>query len=161
MDELAALQDDLDEDYDRIADLIAEGTATAVAASPPTADGYGWPMCTRINSRFGYRWGRLHKGLDLDGDVGTPIAAAKAGRVISAGYRGAYGNLTLVDHGDGVVTAYAHQSRIDVSPGEDVERGERIGLVGNTGRSTGPHLHFETRVNGVAVDPLQLMPPSC
>lgn len=161
VDDLAALQDDLDEDVDRIADLIAEGTATAAVAMTPSSRGYSWPTCTRLTSNFGYRWGRMHKGIDLGGPSGTPIAAAKAGRVISTGYAGAYGNLTLVDHGDGVVTAYAHQSRIDVSSGEWVERGERIGLVGNTGRSTGPHLHFETRVNGVAVNPLGLLPPSC
>lgn len=161
VDDLEALQDDVSDDYDRIAALIEQGTATAVAAAPPTSDGYGWPMCTRLNSRFGYRWGRLHKGIDLDGNVGDPIAAAKAGTVISAGYQGGYGNLVLIDHGDGIVTAYAHQSRMAVASGQRVERGELIGLVGNTGASTGPHLHFETRVNGTAVDPLQHLPGGC
>lgn len=159
--DLAAVEDDLSEDYDRVAELIATGTATRMAAAAPSSAGYGWPTCTRMTSGFGYRWGRLHKGIDLGGNVGDPIAAARAGTVVFAGSQGAYGNLVLVDHGDGVVTAYAHQSQMLVSVGQSVARGELIGQVGNTGRSTGPHLHFEIRVNGAAVDPVQYLPGGC
>jgi len=161
VDDLEALEDDLSGDYERIERLIAGAASTPVAASPPSSSGYGWPMCTRLTSRFGYRWGRQHKGIDLGGNTGTPVAAAKAGVVITAGREGGYGNLVLIDHGDGIVTAYAHQSEIIVVRGQSVERGERIGSVGNTGNSTGPHLHFETRVNGSAVDPLQYLPSGC
>ena len=85
---------------------------------------------------------------------GTPIAAAAAGTVIYAGWLGGYGNLTVIDHGGGLATAYGHQSSIAVSVGEQVAQGQTIGNVGSTGHSTGPHLHFEVRVNGQAVDPL-------
>lgn len=159
--DLEQLQDDVSDDQDRIAELIAAGTVTSVAAASPSAEGYGWPVCSRLTSGFGRRWGRLHAGIDLGGSTGDPIAAARAGTVVFAGARGGYGNLTLVDHGDGVVTAYAHQSRIGVSVGQRVERGELIGLLGSTGNSTGPHLHFETRVNGSPVDPLTYLPASC
>lgn len=161
VEELAAVEDDLNDDYDRIAELIETGVATSAAAAAPSTAGYGWPMCSRINSPYGYRWGRLHKGLDLDGNIGDPIGAAKRGTVVHAGAQGAYGNLVLIDHGDGVVTAYGHQSQVLVTAGQSVERGELIGLVGNTGRSTGPHLHFETRVNGNAVNPVQYLPDGC
>jgi murein DD-endopeptidase MepM/ murein hydrolase activator NlpD len=107
-----------------------------------------------VTSGFGQRWGRLHAGLDIAAPEGTPIYAAKAGTVIHAGPQGAYGNLVLVDHGGGLVTAYAHQSRIATSVGASVSQGQLLGYVGNTGRSTGPHLHFETRVNGSAQNPM-------
>jgi murein DD-endopeptidase MepM/ murein hydrolase activator NlpD len=113
-----------------------------------------WPVSAPITSPFGWRWGRLHEGIDLGAAYGTPIAAAAAGTVIYAGWLGGYGNLTVIDHGGGLATAYGHQSRIAVSVGQQVARGEIIGYVGSTGHSTGPHLHFEVRVNGQAVDPL-------
>jgi murein DD-endopeptidase MepM/ murein hydrolase activator NlpD len=113
-----------------------------------------WPVSAPITSPFGWRWGRMHEGIDLGAAYGTPIAAAAAGTVIYAGWLGGYGNLTVIDHGGGLATAYGHQSRIAVSIGQQVARGEIIGYVGSTGHSTGPHLHFEVRVNGQAVDPL-------
>jgi murein DD-endopeptidase MepM/ murein hydrolase activator NlpD len=113
-----------------------------------------WPVSAPITSPFGWRWGRMHEGIDLGAAYGTPIAAAAAGTVIYAGWLGGYGNLTVIDHGGGIATAYGHQSRIAVSIGQQVARGEIIGYVGSTGHSTGPHLHFEVRVNGQAVDPL-------
>jgi murein DD-endopeptidase MepM/ murein hydrolase activator NlpD len=85
---------------------------------------------------------------------GTPIAAAAAGKVIYCGWESGYGNLVVIDHGNNLATAYAHQSRIAVSCGQEVSRGEVIGYVGSTGHSTGPHLHFEVRINGSTVDPL-------
>jgi murein DD-endopeptidase MepM/ murein hydrolase activator NlpD len=113
-----------------------------------------WPVSAPITSPFGWRWGRMHEGIDLGAAYGTPIAAAGSGTVIYAGWLGGYGNLTVIDHGGGLATAYGHQSRIAVSVGQQVAGGEIIGYVGSTGHSTGPHLHFEVRVNGQAVDPL-------
>jgi hypothetical protein len=112
-----------------------------------------------VTSEYGPRWGRMHRGIDQGASTGTPIGASKAGTVIFAGWQGGYGNLTLIDHHDGVVTAYAHQSRFAVSAGHlRGLQGQTIGYVGNTGNSTGPHLHFETRVNGNAVNPRQYLP---
>ena len=96
----------------------------------------------------------MHEGIDLGAAYGTPIAAAAAGTVIYAGWMEGYGNLTVIDHGGGLATAYGHQSRIAVGIGQTVAQGDIIGYVGSTGHSTGPHLHFEVRVNGRAVDPL-------
>ncbi|HEC08513.1 MAG TPA: M23 family metallopeptidase [Acidimicrobiales bacterium] len=96
---------------------------------------------------------KMHKGVDIGAPAGTPIAAAADGVVTWAGERGGYGQLVVIDHGGGVETRYAHQSRLDVVPGQRVAAGEMIGAVGSTGRSTGPHLHFEVRVDGEAVDP--------
>ncbi len=109
---------------------------------------YGW----RVHPIFGTR--RMHTGIDLAAIGGTPIYAAEAGRVIIAGERGGYGNTVVIDHGGGLATLYAHQSRITVSAGENVAAGERIGFVGCTGFCTGDHLHFEVHVNGKHVDPL-------
>jgi murein DD-endopeptidase MepM/ murein hydrolase activator NlpD len=96
----------------------------------------------------------MHEGIDLGAAYGTPIGAAAAGTAIYAGWLGGYGNLTVIDHGGGLSTVYGHQSHIGVSVGQHVEQGEIIGNIGSTGHSTGPHLHFEVRVNGQAVDPL-------
>jgi murein DD-endopeptidase MepM/ murein hydrolase activator NlpD len=119
-----------------------------------SAAGFIWPVNAPITSPFGWRWGRMHEGVDLGAAYGTPIAAAAAGAVIYAGWEGGYGNLVVIDHGGGLATAYGHQSRIAVSVGQSVSQGETIGFVGSTGHSTGPHLHFEVRFNGEAVDPL-------
>ena len=116
--------------------------------------GWIWPVSGTLTSPFGYRWGRMHEGIDISVPEGTPIRAAKPGSVILAAYTGGYGNYTCVDHGGGLSSCYAHQSSYAVSPGDQVAQGEVIGYSGNTGSSTGPHLHFEIRVNGSAVDPL-------
>ena len=119
-----------------------------------------WPLQGPLNSGFGYRQDpfgqgtRLHTGLDIGADTGTPIHAAASGTVNSAGWNGGYGNCVIIDHGDGLATLYGHQSRIAVSAGQMVNQGDVIGYVGSTGNSTGPHLHFEVRVNGSPVDPL-------
>ncbi len=107
-----------------------------------------------ITSGFGLRWGRLHAGVDIGVGFGTPIRAAAAGTVSYAGWLGGYGNLVVVEHGGGLATAYAHQQRIYASVGQTVAQGDVLGEVGSTGNSTGPHLHFEVRINGSAVDPL-------
>ena len=114
-----------------------------------------FPCAGPITSGFGSRWGRLHAGIDIGAREGTPIVAARGGRVISAGWNsGGYGNLVVIDHGGGIATAYAHQSRIATSVGASVSAGQVIGYVGNTGASQGAHLHFEVRVNGRAVNPM-------
>jgi murein DD-endopeptidase MepM/ murein hydrolase activator NlpD len=121
------------------------------------------PAGVRTSSRFGPRsdpflgTARLHSGLDFAGPTGTPVIATGAGVVLSAGWGGGYGNLIQVDHGNGVVTRYAHLSEIKAAPGQPVSRGQIIGLVGSTGRSTGPHLHYETRMSGEAADPMDFM----
>ena len=120
----------------------------------PSSAGFTWPTSGQITSGFGPRWGRMHQGLDVAAPTGRPITAAKSGKVIVAGWSGGYGNLVVIDHGGGLSTAYAHQSRIAVKVGDPVTQGGLIGYVGSTGHSTGPHLHFEVRVNGVARDPL-------
>ncbi|MBW3665032.1 MAG: peptidoglycan DD-metalloendopeptidase family protein [Actinobacteria bacterium] len=142
----------------------AARAAAAQAPAPPTSvsgGGYIWPLCGAVTSGYGRRWGRMHAGLDIDGDTGDPIVASRPGLVILAGWQNGYGQLVVVDHGDGVSTAYAHQSRIRVSEGQAVDRGQRLGDVGSTGRSTGPHLHFEVRVNGSPIDPRRVLPASC
>ncbi len=113
-----------------------------------------WPASGSISSGFGMRWGRLHAGIDIPLPEGTGLRAAASGTVAIAGWVGGYGNYTCIQHGGGLSTCYGHQSSITVSAGQSVSQGEVIGAVGSTGSSTGPHLHFETRVNGSAVDPM-------
>jgi murein DD-endopeptidase MepM/ murein hydrolase activator NlpD len=126
----------------------------SVAVGPPSAAGLVWPVHGTLTSGFGPRWGRMHEGIDIAGGSGTPIAAAATGTVISAGWSGGYGQLVVLDHGDGLSTAYAHLSSIAVSAGQTVPQGSVVGGMGTTGSSTGVHLHFEVRVNGAAVNPL-------
>jgi murein DD-endopeptidase MepM/ murein hydrolase activator NlpD len=128
--------------------------ATQTADSSPSASGLIWPVSGPVTSPFGYRWGRLHAGIDIGVPYGTPIHAAASGRVVIAGWEGGYGNYTCIDHGGGLATCYAHQSSFAVGAGASVSQGQVIGYVGNTGHSFGPHLHFEVRVNGTPVDPL-------
>ena len=111
----------------------------------------------RFTSGFGSRWGRMHQGVDFAAPVGTPVHSTADGVVTFAGRQGAYGNLIKIEHELGTETRYAHLSRIRVKPGQRVSQGELIGDMGNTGRSTGPHLHYEVRVNGRAVDPMSFI----
>ncbi|VDN48047.1 conserved protein of unknown function [Petrocella atlantisensis] len=111
----------------------------------------------RLTSKFGPRWGRMHTGIDLAGPRGTEIKAADGGRVIAAGWDGGYGYRVVIDHGNGMTSLYAHASAIYVKVGQDVGKYERIAAVGNTGNSTGPHLHFEIHVNGVRKDPMKYL----
>ena len=112
------------------------------------------PTVGRFTSPFGPRWGRFHYGIDIANSVGTDIKAADGGIVTRAGSAGSYGNLIIIDHQNGTSTRYAHLSRIDVKVGQAVEQGQSIAKMGNTGRSTGSHFHFEVRVGGVAQNPL-------
>jgi murein DD-endopeptidase MepM/ murein hydrolase activator NlpD len=132
----------------------AQASAGSSGTGAPSASGFIWPVNGPVVSGFGMRWGRMHEGIDIAASSGTPIHAAAAGTVIHAGWLGGYGNLVVVDHGDGLSTAYAHASAILVGVGQHVSQGETLSLVGSTGNSSGPHLHFEVRVNGSAVDPL-------
>jgi murein DD-endopeptidase MepM/ murein hydrolase activator NlpD len=140
----------------------AQGYGTSIPAGPIRGGGrFIWPVNGTLTSGFGYRVGpgitRFHQGLDIGAAEGTPIRAGGDGTVILAGYNGGYGNYTCIDHGGGVSTCYAHQSAIHVGSGQHVNQGQVIGLVGNTGYSFGAHLHFEVRVNGTAVQPLNYL----
>lgn len=123
------------------------GSRMLLPAAGPLTSPFGW----RTHPILGTR--RLHAGIDIGAPQGTPIRAAADGTVVSAGSRGGYGMTVELDHGSGLTTLYAHQSRISVVPGQRVSRGAVIGAVGSTGMSTGPHLHFEVRVNGNPRDP--------
>ena len=145
----------------------AAAVVDASPASPPgpapvaggnSSYGFAWPVRGVLTSEFGPRWGSFHSGIDIGAPEGTPIVATKAGVVISAGWLGGYGNLVVIDHGSGVSTAYAHQSRIGTTDGARVGQGQVIGYVGSTGVSTGNHLHFEVRVGGSAQDPMRFLP---
>lgn len=120
---------------------------------------YSFPVSGyRISSYFGYRWGSFHHGVDLAVASGTPIRAADGGTVIFAGWKSSiYGYFVEIDHGDGVTTRYAHCSSVSAKVGDAVAKGEQIAKVGSTGRSTGPHVHFEIRFDGVATDPLDYL----
>ena len=113
-----------------------------------------WPVNGTFTSPFGYRWGRLHAGIDIAAPEGTPIRAADDGTVVLAAWTGGYGNYTCISHGGSISTCYGHQSRFGTSAGANVSKGQVIGYVGNTGHSFGAHLHFEVRINGNPVDPM-------
>ena len=128
----------------------SQSTFTYSQDSTPSASGFVWPVSGPVVSGYGWRWGRMHEGIDIGAGYGAPIVAAAAGTVIYAGWMGGYGNLIIVDHGGGLATAYAHQSSFAVGGGS-VSQGQVIGYVGCTGHCYGPHLHFEVRVNGSEV----------
>lgn len=124
-------------------------------------NGYIWPSSGILTSGYGWRWGRMHRGIDIAGPIGTPIVAAAPGVVSYAGWNdGGYGNLVEIEHPDGSLTVYAHNDRILVTEGQKVAQGDQISEMGTTGRSTGPHLHFEIHPNGQgAIDPIAVLPP--
>jgi murein DD-endopeptidase MepM/ murein hydrolase activator NlpD len=151
-------EEHLEGDISEISQKIAEQLAQQTGALPagPIRAGSGqfiWPVNGSVVSGFGMRWGRMHEGIDIAVATGTPIRAAASGSVSLSGASGGYGNYTCISHGGGLSTCYAHQSQILVSGGS-VAQGQIIGLVGCTGHCFGPHLHFEVRVGGQAVDPL-------
>ncbi len=148
--------EDLEAEQERLLELLArEQNRGGIAPGelwPPIENGrivsgYG----PRLHPILGYT--KVHTGVDIDGNSGDPIVAAAGGRVIYAGYRGGYGNTVIIDHGGGMATLYAHQSQLVVSTGDEVKLADLIGYVGSTGLSTGPHLHFEVRINGAHTDP--------
>ena len=123
-----------------------------------------WPVHGRISSHFGKRpcpfpgKPRFHQGVDIAADKGEPVSAAAEGNVVSCGWYGGYGKSITLNHGSGYVTRYAHLKKIYVRAGQPVKKGEKIGTVGSTGRSTGPHLHYEVRFQGNPVDPERFLP---
>lgn len=125
-----------------------------------------WPVAGPISSYYGYRispggiGSTFHEGVDIAGDYGTPISATAAGTVTQAGWVGGYGYLVEVKHADGIVTRYGHNSAVLVYEGQHVDQGSMIALMGSTGNSTGPHCHYEVRINGEAVDPMYFLPQS-
>ena len=128
--------------------------------APNRFDGYIWPARGTVTSGYGWRWGRMHRGVDVAGPVGTPIVAAAPGVIEQAGWNsGGFGNLVEIRHPDGSMTRYAHNSRLNVSSGQQVAQGQQIAEMGSTGYSTGPHLHFEVHPNGgAAVNPVAYLP---
>jgi murein DD-endopeptidase MepM/ murein hydrolase activator NlpD len=148
--------------------LLAESQALTgvVGGSGSTGSGSGalsWPCSGTVVSPFGYRihpilgYRKMHTGIDIAAAYGVTLRSSAAGTVIYASWMGGYGNVIIVDHGDGLSTLYAHQSRLAVGNGARVSRGQTIGYVGSTGFSTGPHLHYEVRVNGNPVDPMRYL----
>jgi murein DD-endopeptidase MepM/ murein hydrolase activator NlpD len=137
-----------------LAAAIRNAQTSSSISGPDSHAGLVWPVSGPITSGFGTRWGRMHEGIDIAVPSGTPVHAAASGTVIYAAWMTGYGNLVVLDHGNGLATAYAHNSSLLVSVGQHVSQGQTISLSGSTGHSTGPHVHFEVRVNGVAVDPL-------
>lgn len=123
------------------------------AIQAPTGNRLSWPSAGIVTSNYGWRWFRMHAGMDVAAPVGTPIRSAKEGRVVYSGWMGGYGYAVDVEHPNGVVTRYAHCSELHVRTGQWVQRGQVLAAMGSTGHSTGPHLHFEVHVNGEAVNP--------
>lgn len=150
-DEMIALSDELAK---KIAQMSSSKAKYAGGIMKWPTPGY-----TRISSPYGmrihpiYKVKKMHTGIDIDAPSGASIVAANSGKVILAGWNGGYGNCIIIDHGGGMATLYGHQSKLLVKVGDYVEKGQTIGKVGSTGLSTGPHLHFEVRVNGQTVDP--------
>jgi murein DD-endopeptidase MepM/ murein hydrolase activator NlpD len=130
--------------------VVLKGTKSTIEATKAT---FATPSRGSVSSAFGERWGRMHEGLDIAANLGSPIYAALSGTVSFAGWSDGYGKLIKLKHDNGLETYYGHCSKLLVSTGEKVDKGDKIGEVGSTGRSTGPHLHFEVRVNGVAKNP--------
>ena len=139
--------------------IAGPGTFRALRAPLPTCPiSLAWPLQAPVETLFGPRGIGFHPGIDLSAQKGTPVGAAAAGRVVFAGFDGGgYGNLVEVAHRNGVLSMYAHLSAFSVRVGQSVATGTRVGRVGSTGESTGPHLHFEVRVRGAAVDPVSAL----
>ncbi|EYE87415.1 peptidase M23 [Fervidicella metallireducens AeB] len=133
-----------------VEEIVAIGTKVPMYVASGT---FIKPSRGIYTSRFGRRWGEFHTGLDIAGPTGTPILAADSGKVTFAGWRNGYGKCVMITHGNGYQTLYGHASRIYVKAGQRVNKGQKIAAIGSTGRSTGPHLHFEVRKNGVPQNP--------
>lgn len=156
-DHVSNLQSDIEKQLRAAAAVDSTAAPSVIAAGPPSdpsASGLIWPVEGVLTSPFGPRWGSIHPGIDIGAPTGTPIRAAKSGVVVNAASNGGYGNFTCINHGGGLSTCYAHQSAFATAAGAQVKQGDVIGYVGSTGFSTGPHLHFEVRIDGQAVDPL-------
>jgi murein DD-endopeptidase MepM/ murein hydrolase activator NlpD len=156
---LEAQEDELKAEADRLVSEIKKLQGDQAYAGGTLC----WPSesSTRVTSPFGMRYhpilkvNKMHTGIDIGAAAGTNVLAANSGAVIKAGWNNSYGNVIMIDHGGGIVTLYAHNSKLLVSTGDVVARGQVIALVGSTGNSTGPHIHFEVRVNGEYQDPMK------
>ncbi len=153
------IEDSKDEEIERRLRTIQ---VEANPASLPTM----WAHLGKINNEFGFRrnpfGGRsyeFHAGMDIDGERGDSVIAPGNGTIIKAGWQGGYGNMIEIDHGNGITTRYGHLSKVEVEVGQTIARGELIGYVGSTGRSTGPHLHYELRLNDKPINPRFFLPP--
>ncbi|MEG6586197.1 M23 family metallopeptidase [Dendrosporobacter sp. 1207_IL3150] len=138
--------------------LIARSDLPSVPVSRSAVSRVMWPTDGEFTSGFGRRWGRLHAGIDIANDVGTPITAALSGRVTYAGWYGGYGYTLMIEHNNGYTTLYGHLASFTVGVGQYVKSGQKIGLMGNTGYSTGPHLHFEVHKDGNPINPMNVLP---
>lgn len=141
-----------------------QSKATVAAITGPLANTPSlWPAGGAITSGFGWRnppiedGSELHQGIDIAVEIGTPVVATADGEVVKSGVAGGYGNLVQINHGNGIETLYGHNSQLAVSVGQKVKKGQVISYVGSTGVSTGPHVHYEVRVNGNAINPMKYM----
>jgi len=134
------------------------GGAASSGAEPAPSSGFIWPVSGPITSPFGMRWGTLHPGIDIGVPSGTPVHAAANGTVIWCGWMSGYGNLVMIDHHNGLVTLYGHNTSVAVSCNQQVSQGQVVSYSGCTGFCTGPHVHFEVRLHGSPVDPLGYLP---
>ena len=156
---VANIQHYLPDGGDADGDLFRPGDRPGNGKAGSTSLAFGWPTAGVLTSRFGRRWGKMHKGIDIAGPIGTPINSAANGVVVFAGWQGGYGNLVEIKHADGTTTRYGHNSRLTVSVGQTVVQGQQVSEMGSTGHSTGSHLHFEIRPNGGdAVNPIAHLP---
>jgi murein DD-endopeptidase MepM/ murein hydrolase activator NlpD len=144
---------------------IEEQIRSIASTSNPSFLPTMWAHLGKINNEFGFRrnpfGGRsyeFHPGMDIDGEKGDTVIAPANGTVVKAGWTGGYGNMIEIDHGNGLSTRYGHLSKIEIQVGDSIQRGQLIGLIGSTGRSTGPHLHYELRLNDKSINPRFLLP---
>ena len=165
IEELESHNSELEAELDRIINSVAGGTGNNDKLETlPNESGFLRPVPGVITSYYGYRVNpvtgeyKLHKGIDYAGNYGDPIKASKSGVVEYSGWISGYGNTIILGHGNGVQTLYPHAQTLNVSYGDTVSQGDIIATVGSTGNSTGPHLHFEIRIDGEAVDPLNYIP---
>jgi murein DD-endopeptidase MepM/ murein hydrolase activator NlpD len=140
-----------------IASMVPPGPGAGASARDSGLD-FAWPVSGKLSSRYGWRSGRHHEGVDISARQGTPVHAAEAGRVIFSGRMGSYGQMIIVKHTGRYSTVYAHNRKNLVSQGDFVERGEVIAEVGRTGNASGPHVHFEVRRDRSTEDPLRYLP---
>jgi murein DD-endopeptidase MepM/ murein hydrolase activator NlpD len=157
IEEYRAAADALAAEERQLEDLIRSVQLDAIRRAGSAPDALFRPTGGYVSSEFGPRWGRSHNGIDFAAATGTAVAASAPGYVSHAGPYGSFGNLVMIEHGGGFTTLYAHMSIVNVGEGSRVDVGDKIGEVGSTGRSTGPHLHFEVRRHGEAVNPRNLL----
>jgi murein DD-endopeptidase MepM/ murein hydrolase activator NlpD len=159
---LESAEERLAQDSVQIRNIILAKTFTPDSIIPGTGQ-MMYPVVAPITSPFGYRthpilgYQKFHSGMDFGADYGTIIYAADSGNVVFAGWYGGYGNAVIIEHGNGISTLYAHTSEVYVTEGQAIQKGQPVAAVGSTGFSTGPHLHFEVRINGEPVDPTQFL----